>query len=136
MASNFASAYDLAQIVKNSLDSIIWQVGNKEEVIGKEGIAHKIKHTNSLRKELTGIHGAKTGFTDLAGGNLILIVERPVGKPKLIVELSLAVTPERTFSTADNQLGSSAKRPPRPAKLQAIIDVSNTNNCRQIYHSR
>src|SRR3989344_7773057 len=85
--SNFGSAYDLAQIVKNSLDSIIWQVGNKEEVIGKEGITHKIKHTNILRTKLAGIYGAKTGFTDFAGGNLILIIERPIGKPKLIVIL-------------------------------------------------
>lgn len=85
--SNFGSAYDLAQIIKNSLDSIIWQIDNKEEVVSKEGIRHKIKHTNILRKELTGIYGAKTGFTDNAGGNLVLIVEKPLEKPKLIIIL-------------------------------------------------
>lgn len=85
--SNFGSVYELSRIVKNSLDSIIWQVGNKEVVVSKEGIEHKIKHTNVLREELFGIYGAKTGFTDSAGGNLILIIERPIAKPKLIVIL-------------------------------------------------
>lgn len=85
--SNFGSAYDLAAIVKNSLDSIIWQLGNKDEITSKEGIRHKIKHTNILRKELSGLYGAKTGFTDNAGGNLILIIEKPIGKPKLAVIL-------------------------------------------------
>lgn len=89
--SNFGSAYDLAQIIKNSLDSIIWQIGEKEEVVGKEGIAHKIKHTNILREELAGIYGAKTGFTDNAGGNLVLIVERPLLKPKLIIILGSTI---------------------------------------------
>lgn len=77
VASNFGSARDLSQIVKNSLDSIIWQVGNKEG----------LKHTNILRGEISGIVGAKTGFTDNAGGNLILILEHPIGKPKLIIIL-------------------------------------------------
>ena len=85
--SNFGSAWDLAQIVKNSIDSPIWQLGEKKEVISREGIAHKIHHTNLLRNEISGINGAKTGFTDSAGGNLILIVEKPLGAPKLIIIL-------------------------------------------------
>lgn len=80
-ASNFGSARDLSQIVKNSLDSIIWQVGNKEG----------LKYTNLLRGEISGIVGAKTGFTDNAGGNLVLIVEHPLGKPKLIVILGSTI---------------------------------------------
>ena len=75
--SNYGSASDLAKVVKNSLDSIIWQVGNKEG----------LKYTNLLRGEISGIVGAKTGFTDSAGGNLVLIIERPIGKPKLIIIL-------------------------------------------------
>src|SRR3989344_5296655 len=75
--SNFGSALDLAKVVQNSLDSIIWQVGNKEG----------LKYTNMLRGEISGIIGAKTGFTDSAGGNLLIIVEHPLGKPKLIIIL-------------------------------------------------
>ena len=96
--SNYGSATALAQLIKNNLDSPIWQFGEKNEVISKEGIAHKIKHTNILRKELSGIYGAKTGFTDSAGGNLVLIVERPIGKPKAII--ILGSTLEERFEEA------------------------------------
>ncbi|MEK7560201.1 MAG: serine hydrolase [Patescibacteria group bacterium] len=100
--SNFGSAYALSRVIKNSLDSVIWQLGEKEEVVSKEKIAHKVRHTNSLENEISGIFGAKTGFTDSAGGNLVLIVERPVGKPKLII--ILASTLEERFEDAKKLL--------------------------------
>lgn len=102
VASNYGSAWDLAQIVKNSLDSVIWQVGEKEEIISQEKIVHNIRHTNTLKKEIPGIFGAKTGFTDNAGGNLVLIVEKPVGKPKLII--ILGSTLEARFEDAKKLL--------------------------------
>lgn len=100
--SNFGSAWDLAQVVKNSLDSIIWQLGEKEEVVSQERIVHNIRHTNTLKKEIPGIFGAKTGFTDSAGGNLVLVVEKPVGKPKLII--ILGSTLEARFEDAKKLL--------------------------------
>ncbi|MEK7503357.1 MAG: hypothetical protein AAB556_02870 [Patescibacteria group bacterium] len=81
VASNFGSAWDLAQVAKNSLDSIIWQVGNKDG----------LKHTNILRWEISKIIGAKTGFTDSAEGNLLIIIEHPLGKPKLIIILGSTI---------------------------------------------
>jgi len=40
-----------------------------------------------LGPELTPLVGSKTGYTDLAGGNLLVIVEYPIGHPLGIVVL-------------------------------------------------
>lgn len=99
--SNLGSAQDLWQIIKNSIDSPIWQMGDKNEVVSKEGITHKISHTNVLKYNPE-ISGSKTGFTDLAGGNLILIVEKPLLHPKLIIILGSSL--DGRFSDAQKLL--------------------------------
>ncbi|OGF61740.1 hypothetical protein A2926_02745 [Candidatus Giovannonibacteria bacterium RIFCSPLOWO2_01_FULL_44_40] len=83
----YGSAEDLLKVTRFSLDSPIWQFGDVREIVSKEGIKHILKPTNELGPELTPLIGAKTGFTDLAGGNLLVIVEYPIGHPLGIVVL-------------------------------------------------
>ncbi|KKT42370.1 MAG: D-alanyl-D-alanine carboxypeptidase DacF [Candidatus Giovannonibacteria bacterium GW2011_GWA2_44_13b] len=76
-AGAFGSAEDLINIAKASIDSELWQFGEITEVQSKEGFVHPLHPTNLLKSEITGLIGGKTGFTDLAGGNLLVIVQHP-----------------------------------------------------------
>lgn len=76
-AGAVGSAEDLMNIVKTSLDSELWQFGEITEVQSKEGFVHSLHPTNLLKSEITGLIGGKTGFTDLAGGNLLVIIQYP-----------------------------------------------------------
>ena len=88
LAGGYGSANDLLKIAKASLGSPLWQLGTISEIISKEGIKHNFKFTNELGPELTPLIGSKTGYTDLAGGNLLVIVEYPIGHPLGIVVLA------------------------------------------------
>ena len=46
-----------------------------------------IPNTNQSIEELFGAEGSKTGFTDIAGGNLGVIVDITVGHPVVLVVL-------------------------------------------------
>jgi len=52
-----------------------------------DGITHKIKNTNDITGQIDGLIGSKTGYTDLAGGNLALIVDKGLNEPITIVIL-------------------------------------------------
>jgi len=52
-----------------------------------DGIVHNIKNTNEITGQITGLIGSKTGYTDLAGGNLALIVDIGLNEPIAIVVL-------------------------------------------------
>ena len=87
LSGAYGSADDLIKIARFSLDSPIWQFGAVREIISKEGVKHAFKPTNQLNSEIDLLIGAKTGFTDLAGGNLLVIVEYPIGHPLGIIVL-------------------------------------------------
>ena len=87
ISGGYGSAEDLLKIAKDTLTSPLWQFGNMSKVISREGIRHILKPTNKLGPELTPLLGSKTGYTDLAGGNLLVIVEYPIGQPLGIVVL-------------------------------------------------
>lgn len=93
-AGAMGSARGIMQITKASLDSPLWQFGAIHEVVSKEGLIYPLKSTNILEGEISGLLGAKTGLTDLAGGNLLVIFEYPFpgGNPIGIVVLGSSQT--------------------------------------------
>ena len=76
-AGAVGSAEDLMSIMKATIDSELWQFGEITDVQSKEGFIHPLHPTNLLKSEVTGLIGGKTGFTDLAGGNLLVIIQYP-----------------------------------------------------------
>ncbi len=52
-----------------------------------DGIVHNIKNTNEITGQINGLIASKTGYTDLAGGNLALIFDRGLNEPVAIVIL-------------------------------------------------
>lgn len=57
------------------------------EVSSLDNLSHKAKNTNSLVNKLPGIVASKTGFTDLAGGNLVVVFEPEPNRPIVLIVL-------------------------------------------------
>lgn len=64
--------------------------------------AHVAKNTNEIASMTPGIIGGKTGYTDLAGGNLAVVVDIGVQKPLIVVVLGS--TKEARFSDVKSLL--------------------------------
>jgi D-alanyl-D-alanine carboxypeptidase len=55
------------------------------------GIQHKAINTNKAIAEIPQLIGGKTGFTDLAGGNLAVVVNAGLNRPVIIVVLGSTI---------------------------------------------
>lgn len=88
--SNFASAWDLATLAAHITQyPAIWGFSRDEALTltSQEGISHNLVNINPIIQEQPGLLGSKTGFTNLAGGALITLVEAPLGQLHIIVIL-------------------------------------------------
>lgn len=83
----YVTAEDLAKLVEYIWYNhrIIWEMSRATDVtaISENSIAYSMKNTNELLAEFPGVRGSKTGFTDAAKGNLILLY--PVYPDKIAV---------------------------------------------------
>ena len=52
-----------------------------------DNFLHIAKNTNSLASEIPGLIASKTGFTDIAGGNLAVVFDPELGHPIIVVIL-------------------------------------------------
>src|SRR3989344_415470 len=68
----------------------------KLDIRSESGILHHVNNTNQDVSGIAGIIGSKTGYTDLAGGNLVIVVDIGVDHP--IVIAVLGSTQEKRFS--------------------------------------
>ena len=87
---HFSSAENLLTLVEYAWKThpLLWEISRTVETVVYSGTgeSHQISTTNDLLKELPGILGGKTGFTDRARGALVLIY--PV-KPDHIALITL-----------------------------------------------
>jgi D-alanyl-D-alanine carboxypeptidase (penicillin-binding protein 5/6) len=85
------SAYDVAvlmAIARREIPSILEATTKKRSTVMTErGPLSGIPNTNQSVAGIIGIEGSKTGYTDLAGGNLALIADVAFGHPVVIVVL-------------------------------------------------
>lgn len=85
------TAFDLSKlslfILKNY--SYIFDITTKKEAVflSESGLSHKIENTNELVLEIPGLIGGKTGFSDLGGGNLLIIADISFNEPYLFIVL-------------------------------------------------
>jgi D-alanyl-D-alanine carboxypeptidase len=87
LAGSYSSASNLLKIINGSTLSPLWQYGTKREITSLDGKIYNLTPTNKLDFFLPNLIGAKTGFTDLAGGNLFILIEYPLTKPIAIIVL-------------------------------------------------
>lgn len=52
-----------------------------------DNIVHKVKNTDAIVADIPGIKASKTGFTDIAGGNLVVAFDPELGRPIIITVL-------------------------------------------------
>ena len=90
VASNYASAYDIVRLLhyfNTNYSDIASRSGSTRETFTTNLKTHIAKSTNLISLELPHIDTAKTGYTNVAGGNLSLIAEVGPLHPIYIVVL-------------------------------------------------
>ena len=100
MASAYGSARDVAQLMLFILREIphILSATAKDGVLlqSSGGLVHEAYNTNVALGEIPGLIGGKTGFTDLAGGNLVVVFD--VGLDRPVIAVILGSTQDGRFS--------------------------------------
>jgi D-alanyl-D-alanine carboxypeptidase (penicillin-binding protein 5/6) len=72
-----------------------------------DNLKHSIKNTNALASDTPGLLGSKTGYTDIAGGNLIFVFDPELGRP--IIVSVLGSTAEGRFQDAEKLINATLK---------------------------
>ena len=76
----------------------------KTRITNKAGTYHEVENTNRIIDDIEGLIGSKTGYTDLAGGNLAIAFNAALNRPVIIVVLGSTFSGRfddvRTLATA------------------------------------
>lgn len=87
----YGSARDVAQLaaalLKQAPDLAEATTARSITVSSLQGMPHTLKNTNQEIVEVPGALLSKTGFTDLAGGNLVVVFDAGIGHPVAVVVL-------------------------------------------------
>jgi D-alanyl-D-alanine carboxypeptidase (penicillin-binding protein 5/6) len=81
---------------------------SKIDVTSDSNIIHRVANTNAGVAAVTGIIGSKTGYTDLAGGNLVVVVDIGIDHPVVIAVLGS--TREGRFTDVEKLIGATVKK--------------------------
>ncbi len=84
----YGTAEDMAKlfeyILKNHPEILEATTSNKIGVLSLDNYFHQAKNTDEIVDNIPGIKGSKTGFTDIAGGNLVIAFDPELGRPIII----------------------------------------------------
>jgi D-alanyl-D-alanine carboxypeptidase (penicillin-binding protein 5/6) len=85
---NYSNAYEIAILTDYALDKqVLWNFSSTKEAtiysLNKKQV-HSVKNTNELLGEMSGVMGGKTGYTEKAGECLVLIVQNPDKKGRIV----------------------------------------------------
>ena len=91
----YSSAHDLAllfeYIIKNEPTLLEATRKGSAEMTSTNGILHVARNTNQGVEFTSGLLASKTGYTDLAGGNLGVVFDSGLGTPIIVVVLGSSV---------------------------------------------
>ncbi len=95
MSGAYSSAYDvsmlLKKIIKDNSDLISDTNNTTESFVSESNIKHIALNTNVSINKISGLMASKTGFTDLAGGNLAIVFDAGIMHPVAIVILGSSI---------------------------------------------
>ncbi|MFZ2048923.1 MAG: hypothetical protein WAV25_01325 [Minisyncoccia bacterium] len=84
----YGTAHDMATlfeyILKNKPDLLDATQQSFLSINSLDNITHKVKNTDQIVVNIPGIKASKTGFTDIAGGNLVVAFDPELGRPIVI----------------------------------------------------
>lgn len=94
-AGAYASANDIAKLFEYAISTNkkLFEGTAKSNltVRSNEGYIHSAKNTNEIVDKLPNIMAGKTGFTDIAGGNLAVVIDPSLNRPIAIVVLGSTI---------------------------------------------
>lgn len=83
----YGTAKDMAMLLEHLITyypEALEATKESMSTISSENLAHPAKNTNVLAGEIPGLIASKTGFTNTAGGNLVLAFDPELGRPIVI----------------------------------------------------
>lgn len=90
-AGAYGSAADIAKllayIVKKKPELIEATMKPYDTYTSESGITHAARNTNEAIPVIPSLIGGKTGYTELAGGNLAIVFDRSINEPVAVVVL-------------------------------------------------
>ncbi|MES3004671.1 MAG: serine hydrolase [Patescibacteria group bacterium] len=98
LSGGYGSAIDVAKLMQYALknhSNILEATKYSELTIDSLDASHSIENTNKEVASIPGVIASKTGFTDMAGGNLVVAFDAGIGQPFIVVVLG--GTPEGRF---------------------------------------
>jgi D-alanyl-D-alanine endopeptidase (penicillin-binding protein 7) len=91
ISGGYGSAYDLARLagalVKLAPDVALATTAGSASAVSLGGTAYTVKNTDPIVGTIPRLLLSKTGFTDLAGGNLALVFDAGIGHPIAVIVL-------------------------------------------------
>lgn len=103
VSGGYGSARDLARLagalVEKSPSIAAATTRNFAEAVSKGGTSFKVKNTDPIVDTVPGLRLSKTGYTDLAGGNLVLIFDVGINHPVAMVVLGSSMQARFTDGT-------------------------------------
>lgn len=112
MASAYGSAYDIARLIGTAGTAYTdWFSGTAQDGLllvpeFADG-GHDVHNTNAAANQIPGLIAGKTGYTDLAGGNLAILFDAGLGHPIAIV--TLHATRETRFTDIETLVAFAQK---------------------------
>ncbi len=90
-AGAYGSARDitfLMEYIVTEYPSLLDETTEESAVIpNQNGEGHLVKNTNNVIRDIPGLIASKTGYTDLAGGNLVVVFEAGLNRPIIVTVL-------------------------------------------------
>lgn len=104
ISGGYGSAYDLARLagalVKKSLRVAAATTRSTTQATSAGGTLFTVKNTDPIVDTIPNLLLSKTGFTDLAGGNLVLVFDAGIEHPIAVVVLGSSVKERFTDASA------------------------------------
>ncbi|OGZ07744.1 MAG: hypothetical protein A3D65_01420 [Candidatus Lloydbacteria bacterium RIFCSPHIGHO2_02_FULL_50_13] len=99
VSGGYGSARDMAMlfeyVFRKHPDIFLPTAQSRLTLRSESGFVHEVANTNQDVVAISGIIGSKTGYTELAGGNLVVVVDIGISHPVVIVVLGS--TQEKRF---------------------------------------
>jgi len=97
----------LTYIWQNYPQTLLHTDESGKTFISENGFLHSVENTNEIVNTIPGLIGGKTGYTDLAGGNLAVMYDAGLNHP--IVVVVLGSTREGRFSDVQKLVNATAE---------------------------
>ena len=90
-SGGYGSAHDVAllfaELWKKYPETVEITTHKAARIVSQSDIVHVLPNTNEITGQIPGLIASKTGYTTLAGGNLVVIFDHGIGDPVVAVVL-------------------------------------------------